>query len=167
VWLRRPISGGGWAKHRSYSHLDSNNALTRGNASPGRMRVSRFAPPLRPKFLSAPAALRHDGHISIDAVPGRPSKEAAPLSESTHRKVKTALDETRLLILGAQILLGFHLNGAFRAVFADLSTVARAFHAADARWPPRNFNCLPPFIEWLGYRLHSYRASQHPLQIFP
>jgi Family of unknown function (DUF6328) len=49
---------------------------------------------------------------------------------SAHRKVKTALDETRLLILGAQILLGFHLNGAFQAGFADLSNVARAFHAA-------------------------------------
>jgi hypothetical protein len=52
------------------------------------------------------------------------------LSESAPRKVKTALDETRLLILGAQILLGFHLNGAFQAGFADLSNVARAFHAA-------------------------------------
>jgi hypothetical protein len=52
------------------------------------------------------------------------------LSTSTHRKVKTALDETRLLILGAQILLGFHLNGAFQAGFADLSDVARAFHSA-------------------------------------
>jgi hypothetical protein len=28
-------------------------------------------------------------------------------------KIKTALDETRLLILGAQILLGFQLNGVF------------------------------------------------------
>ena len=31
------------------------------------------------------------------------------------RRVKTALDETRLLILGAQILFGFHLNGAFQS----------------------------------------------------
>jgi Family of unknown function (DUF6328) len=52
------------------------------------------------------------------------------LSASAHRKVKTALDETRLLILGAQILLGFHLNGAFQAGFADLSDVARQFHVA-------------------------------------
>jgi hypothetical protein len=48
----------------------------------------------------------------------------------TQRKVKTALDETRLLILGAQILFGFHLNAAFQAGFADLNNVARAFHAA-------------------------------------
>src|ERR1051325_1027774 len=62
-------------------------------------------------------------------IPERLRKRAAALSESTHRKVKTALDETRLLILGAQILLGFHLNGAFQAGFANLSNVARAFHA--------------------------------------
>jgi len=34
------------------------------------------------------------------------------MSETRHdRRVKTALDETRLLIPGAQILFGFHLNG--------------------------------------------------------
>lgn len=51
------------------------------------------------------------------------------MTESTHRKVKTALDETRLLILGAQILLGFHLNGAFQSGFADLGGISRAFYA--------------------------------------
>jgi Family of unknown function (DUF6328) len=45
------------------------------------------------------------------------------------RRVKTALDETRLLILGAQILFGFHLNGAFQKGFSDLSTQSRALHA--------------------------------------
>ena len=35
------------------------------------------------------------------------------------KKVKTALDETRLLILGAQILFGFHLNAAFQHGFGD------------------------------------------------
>jgi len=43
--------------------------------------------------------------------------------------VKTALDETRLLILGAQILFGFHLNGAFQSGFSDLSPPSRALHA--------------------------------------
>jgi Family of unknown function (DUF6328) len=51
------------------------------------------------------------------------------VTESTHRKVKTALDETRLLILGAQILLGFHLNGAFQSGFANLGSISRAFYA--------------------------------------
>src|SRR5947209_4622774 len=45
------------------------------------------------------------------------------------RRVKTALDETRLLILGAQILFGFHLNGAFQNGFANLSGQSRALHA--------------------------------------
>jgi hypothetical protein len=39
---------------------------------------------------------------------------------SLPKKVKTALDETRLLILGAQVLFGFQLNGAFQEGFADL-----------------------------------------------
>ena len=45
------------------------------------------------------------------------------------RRVKTALDETRLLFLGAQILFGFHLNGAFQSGFSDLAPQSRALHA--------------------------------------
>jgi Family of unknown function (DUF6328) len=41
------------------------------------------------------------------------------------KKVKTALDETRLLILGAQILFGFKLQGVFQERFASLSLTAR------------------------------------------
>jgi hypothetical protein len=33
------------------------------------------------------------------------------------RKVKTALDETRLLMLGAQVLFGFHSTAYFRKHF--------------------------------------------------
>jgi hypothetical protein len=47
------------------------------------------------------------------------------------KRVKTALDETRLLILGAQILFGFHLNGAFQNGFSELSPHSRALHAAS------------------------------------
>ena len=39
--------------------------------------------------------------------------------------VKTALGETRMLILGAQILLGFELSGVFRNGFTDLPLHAR------------------------------------------
>jgi hypothetical protein len=54
------------------------------------------------------------------------------------RQVKTALDETRLLILGAQILFGFHLNGAFQSRFADLSSLSRGLHACPSfSWLPR------------------------------
>jgi hypothetical protein len=40
-------------------------------------------------------------------------------------KVKTALDETRILILGAQILLGFQLRGAFSDAYEQLPMHAR------------------------------------------
>jgi hypothetical protein len=40
---------------------------------------------------------------------------------SLAKKVKTALDETRLLILGAQVLFGFQLNSVFQEGFADLA----------------------------------------------
>ncbi|HJU17218.1 MAG TPA: DUF6328 family protein [Stellaceae bacterium] len=41
------------------------------------------------------------------------------------KKVKTALDETRILILGAEILLGFQLRGAFSDAFEQLPAQAR------------------------------------------
>jgi hypothetical protein len=39
--------------------------------------------------------------------------------------VKTALEETRMLALGAQILLGFELSGVFREGFESLPQYAR------------------------------------------
>lgn len=45
-------------------------------------------------------------------------------------KLKTALDETRLLILGAQILLGFQLNGIFQDSFDTLEATTRLLDAA-------------------------------------
>jgi hypothetical protein len=44
------------------------------------------------------------------------------------KKIKIALDETRLLILGAEILFGFHSNGAFQSGFTHLSLASRALH---------------------------------------
>jgi len=41
------------------------------------------------------------------------------------QKVKTALDETRMLILGAQVLLGFGFRGVFNEGFAGLPAQAR------------------------------------------
>jgi len=52
-------------------------------------------------------------------------------AQAQDRRVKTALDETRLLILGAQILFGFHLNSAFQKEFTELSTSSRALHVAS------------------------------------
>ena len=44
-------------------------------------------------------------------------------------KVKTALDETRTLILGSQILLGFQFQGTFRERFDQLSLSNRHMSA--------------------------------------
>ena len=44
---------------------------------------------------------------------------------SLSKKVKVGLDETRILILGSQILLGFQLQGAFRPTFEALPFHAR------------------------------------------
>lgn len=44
-------------------------------------------------------------------------------------KVKTALDETRLLILGSQILFGFQLNGMFHDAFDQVSMAGRSLNA--------------------------------------
>ena len=46
------------------------------------------------------------------------------------RKVKTALNETRLLILGAQVLLGFQFEAFFQDGFSELST-ARSSSASS------------------------------------
>jgi len=45
------------------------------------------------------------------------------------KKVKTALDETRMLILGGQILLGFGLHGVFADAFDQLPVHARYLDA--------------------------------------
>src|ERR1700712_1120220 len=49
---------------------------------------------------------------------------------SLQRKLKTALDETRLLILGAQVLFGFQFNGVFQQLFDDLPPESRQLHCA-------------------------------------
>jgi hypothetical protein len=49
---------------------------------------------------------------------------------SLKEKVKTGLDETRLLILGAQVLFGFQLNSVFQEGFAELSPMTRLIDCA-------------------------------------
>jgi hypothetical protein len=51
------------------------------------------------------------------------------MSGDTGKRLKTALGETRLLILGAQILFGFHLNAAFQQGFSELGPDLRWLHA--------------------------------------
>jgi hypothetical protein len=47
------------------------------------------------------------------------------MSEKVDRKLKMALDETRLLILGVQILLGFEFQCVFQEEFNSLSQMAK------------------------------------------
>jgi hypothetical protein len=49
---------------------------------------------------------------------------------STTDKVKTGLDECRMLALGAQVLIGFQFQGAFQARFADLTPLSKQAHIA-------------------------------------
>jgi hypothetical protein len=52
------------------------------------------------------------------------------MSKELDRKVKTALDETRLLILGVQVLLGFEFQAFFQDGFTDLSTTSKGLSVA-------------------------------------
>jgi hypothetical protein len=70
----------------------------------------RAAPPLTP--LKSAVSVR---------------KIAFPMS--LHRKIKLALDETRLLILGAQVLFGFQFNGVFQEAFSELPVALRILHS--------------------------------------
>jgi Family of unknown function (DUF6328) len=45
-------------------------------------------------------------------------------------RLKTALDESRLLILGAQVLFGFQFQAVFQERFPDVSDAARYIHGA-------------------------------------
>jgi hypothetical protein len=47
------------------------------------------------------------------------------MSSELDKKVKTALNETRLLILGAQVLLGFQFQAFFQDGFSELSQLSR------------------------------------------
>jgi thiosulfate reductase cytochrome b subunit len=51
------------------------------------------------------------------------------MSGDLGHRLKTALGETRLLILGAQILFGFHLNAAFQDGFSQLAPSSRWLHS--------------------------------------
>jgi hypothetical protein len=68
---------------------------------------------------------------------------------SLAKKVKTALDETRLLILGAQVLFGFQMNGVFQEAFSDLAKSTRLL------------TCLGQFLMVLSLALLIAPSMQH------
>jgi Family of unknown function (DUF6328) len=68
--------------------------------------------------------------LGVSTWPARRRVMASGKPGDLRKKVKTALDETRLLILGAQVLFGFQLNGVFQEAFAGLSHGARLLNCA-------------------------------------
>src|SRR5256885_7710332 len=79
--------------------------------------------------LRRAALVRYGGgraHAGRDCQPGRRA-----VTSADDKRVKTALDETRLLILGAQILFGFHLNAAFQRGFGDLSALSKGLYVGS------------------------------------
>jgi hypothetical protein len=52
------------------------------------------------------------------------------MSKELDAKLKTALDESRLLILGAQVLFGFAFQAAFQELFAEIDTAGRTVQLA-------------------------------------
>jgi len=52
------------------------------------------------------------------------------MSKELDAKLKTALDESRLLILGAQVLFGFAFQAAFQELFGEVGTAGRTAQIA-------------------------------------
>lgn len=55
---------------------------------------------------------------------------AALSAMAIDERLKTALDESRLLILGAQVLFGFQFEAAFQELFANVPASSRYVHCA-------------------------------------
>jgi phosphoglycolate phosphatase-like HAD superfamily hydrolase len=81
--------------------------------------------------LPAPSLRPPDAPLSMP-IRRRSFKRSKRFRElmSLSRKVKTALDENRLLILGAQILFGFQFQSVFQESFASLPAYARLLNSA-------------------------------------
>ena len=53
------------------------------------------------------------------------------MKEALDSRLKTALDESRLLILGAQILLGFQFQAVFQERFNEVSGDSKLIQVSD------------------------------------
>jgi len=76
-------------------------------------------------MIARTRGLPSERHSNVRAISAQGGSEA-----DLGRKVKTALDETRLLILGAQVLFGFQLNAVFQDAFASLAQSTRLLACA-------------------------------------
>jgi hypothetical protein len=56
------------------------------------------------------------------------------MSTKLDKTIKTGLDETRLLVLGAQVLLGFQFQSFFQDGFSELTQLSKLLCIAGPRW---------------------------------
>ena len=64
------------------------------------------------------------------------------MSSRLQSKLKLALDETRLLVLGAQVLFGFQFEGAFQELFSELSPEAKVLQCVGLALLLISVGCL-------------------------
>src|SRR4051812_9759807 len=75
------------------------------------------------------------------------------MSGGLESKLKTAMDESRLLILGAQVLFGFQFQAAFQELFEELGEGGRAVHCVSLALLLITIGCLiaPASIHQIVY----------------
>ena len=83
------------------------------------------------------------------------------MSGGLESKLKTAMDESRLLILGAQVLFGFQFQAVFQELFEELGGGGRAVHCASLALLLITIGCLiaPASIHQIVYGGESRRGA--------
>jgi hypothetical protein len=84
------------------------------------------------------------------------------------RKLKLALDETRLLILGAQVLFGFQFEGVFQELFPHLPGYAKAVHGLSLLLLLVTIGCLiaPSLCHQIAYRGEAREGALQTATLF-
>jgi hypothetical protein len=83
------------------------------------------------------------------------------MSGALESKLKTAMDESRLLILGAQVLFGFQFEAVFQELFEEVGRGGRAVHCAGLALLLSTIGCLiaPVSIHQMVYGGESRRGA--------
>src|SRR4051812_27569254 len=89
------------------------------------------------------------------------SGSLSAMSGALESKLKTAMDESRLLILGAQVLFGFQFQAVFQELFEELGRAGRAVHCASLALLLITIGCLiaPGSIHQIVYGGESRRGG--------
>src|SRR4051812_13125155 len=83
------------------------------------------------------------------------------MSDALESKLKTALDESRLLILGTQVLFGFQFQAVFQELFEEVGRAGRAGHCASLALLLVSIGCLtaPTLLHQIVSRGESGRGA--------